>query len=157
VEFSGKVVDGIDGTDNMTGYQPVLENAVEYSADDAVEPGNGEGPDKSKEAIIIQRAVRRYLGSPSDKLKIERDRLFNACKTSANAVHAGYRKVYLGPVPHLLLCVEWIISCAQSSKDTIKSRRKEASLQESLQELSDLSSQQTQIRSEFNAFCLTCD
>ncbi|KAI9453671.1 hypothetical protein BJY52DRAFT_1153029, partial [Lactarius psammicola] len=112
-----------------------IEGVAEYSADDAVDICDGEGPDRSKEALIIQRAARRYLlkridGSSDDKLKIGRDRLFKACKASASAVHARYRKVYLGPLPHLLLCLEWIISSANASKGTIKARRAEATLQE---------------------------
>ncbi|KAH8984685.1 hypothetical protein EDB92DRAFT_1470073 [Lactarius akahatsu] len=123
-----------------------VEGAAEYSGDDAVDVGDGEGPDKSKEAVIIQRAARRYLlkcvePSSDDKLKIGRDRLFKACKASASAVHAGYRKIYLGPVPHLLLCLEWIISSARASKGTIKARRAGATLQE----LSDLTFQQTEM------------
>ncbi|KAH9017010.1 hypothetical protein EDB85DRAFT_2203580 [Lactarius pseudohatsudake] len=133
--------DGIDGTGDLTSYQRG-EEAAEYSEDDAFDLGDGEGPDRSREALIIQKAVRRYLlNSSSDKLKTKRDRHFEACKASADAVHARYRKFYLGPVPHLLLCLEWIISSAQLSKDTIKARRREATLQE----LEDLTSQQTQI------------
>ncbi|KAI9455094.1 hypothetical protein BJY52DRAFT_1224813 [Lactarius psammicola] len=123
-----------------------IEGVAEYSADDAVDICDGEGPDRSKEALIIQRAARRYLlkridGSSDDKLKIGRDRLFKACKASASAVHARYRKVYLGPLPHLLLCLEWIISSANASKGTIKARRAEATLQE----LSDLTFQQKEM------------
>ncbi|KAH8984684.1 hypothetical protein EDB92DRAFT_2117028 [Lactarius akahatsu] len=120
----------------------ITGHAAEYFEDDAFDIGDGEGPDRSREALIIQKAVRRYLlNSSSDKLKAKRDRHFEACKASADAVHARYRKIYLGPVPHLLLCLEWIISSAQQSKDTIKARRREATLQE----LEDLTSQQTQI------------
>ncbi len=135
--------DGMDGMGELTGYQRV-EEAAEYSEDDAVDVGDGEGPDRSKEALIIKRAARRYLlnQSSSDKLKIKRDLCFEACKASADAVHAGYRKIYLGPVPHLLLCLEWIISSVQASKRKIKARRADATLQE----LSDLASQQTQMR-----------
>ncbi|KAH8981163.1 hypothetical protein EDB86DRAFT_3051652, partial [Lactarius hatsudake] len=135
--------DGIDGTGDMTNFQRG-EEAVEYSEDDAFDIGDGEGPDRSREALIIQKAVRRYLlkHSSGDKLKTKRDRHFEACKASANAVHARYRNIYLGPVPHLLLCLEWIISSAKLSKDRMKVRHREATLQ---QELEVLTSQQTQI------------
>ncbi|KAH9022664.1 hypothetical protein EDB84DRAFT_1441149 [Lactarius hengduanensis] len=134
--------DGIDGMGDLTSYQRG-EEAAEYSEDDAFDIGDGEGPDRSREALIVQKAARRYLlkHSSSDKLKTKRDRHFEACKASADAVHARYRKIYLGPVPHLLLCLEWIISSAQLSKDTIKARRREATLQE----LEDLTSRQTQM------------
>ncbi|KAH9005755.1 hypothetical protein EDB86DRAFT_2843047 [Lactarius hatsudake] len=133
--------DGIDGIGDEH-----VEGAAEYSGDDAVDVGDGEGPDKSKEVVIIQKAARRYLLKcvepiSDDKLKVGRDRLFKSCKASASAVHAGYRKIYLGPVPHLLLCLEWIISSARASKGTIKARRAGATLQE----LSDLTFQQTEM------------
>ncbi|KAI9436976.1 hypothetical protein H4582DRAFT_1960936 [Lactarius indigo] len=134
--------DEIDGMGDLAGYQRG-EEVVEYSEDNAFDIGDGKGPDRSREALIIQKAARRYLlkSSPSDKLKTKRDRHFEACKASADVVHASYRKIYLGPVPHLLLCMEWIISKAQISKDTIKARRAEATLQE----LTDLTDQQTHI------------
>ena len=134
---------GIDVTGDPTGYQHV-EEAAEDSAD-TVDIDDGQGPDKLKETLIIQRAACRYFlnrieGSSNDKLNINYH--FEACKASANAVPAGYRMIYLGPVPHLLLCLEWIISCAQGSKDKIKARRAEATPQMLL----DLSSRQTQMR-----------
>ncbi|KAH9172884.1 hypothetical protein EDB89DRAFT_2229130 [Lactarius sanguifluus] len=134
--------DGIGGMGDLTGYQRG-EEAAEYSEDDAFDIGDGEGPDRSREALIIQKAARRYLPkhSSSDKLKTKRDRHFEACKASADAVHARYRKIYLGPVPHLLLCLEWIVSSARASKVTIKARCRDATLQK----LSDLTSQQTQM------------
>ena len=149
VAISGQVTDGVNESGDLSGYQHV-EEAVEYSADDAIDTGDGEGPespDRSKEALIIQRAARRYLlkyseESSDDKLKIGRDRLFKACKASANAVHARYRKIYLGPLPHLLLCLEWIISSARASRDTIKAQRAQATLLK----ISDLMSQQTQMK-----------
>ena len=126
-----------------------IEGAAEYSADDAVDIGDTEGPDRSKEALIIQKAVRRYLqkrieASFEDKLKIGRSRLFKACKASASTVHERYRKIFLGPVPHLLLCLEWIIASAQASKGAIKARR--ADSEATLQELSDLTLEQTQMK-----------
>lgn len=142
-------LDEVQETRDLSGNQlESLEEVAEYSADDVANIGEGEGPDRSKEALIIQRAVRRYLqnrieADPDDKLKTKRDGFFNACKASASAVHARYQKIYLGPVPHLLLCLEWIISRAQRSKRAIKARRADATLQA----LSDLfSSQQTQIK-----------
>ena len=94
-----------DGANGTSGDQDI-EGAAEYSADDAVDIGDTEGQDKSKEALTIQKAVRRYLhkrieGCSDDKLKVGRDRLFKACKVSAGAVHAKYRKIFLGPVPLL--------------------------------------------------------
>ncbi|KAH9172874.1 hypothetical protein EDB89DRAFT_2069331 [Lactarius sanguifluus] len=157
VAISGQVPDGIDGSGDISGHQHV-EEAVEYSTDDAIDIGDGEGlesRDRSREASIIQKAVRRYLldsgeGSSDDKLKIGRDRLFKACKASANAVHARYRKIYLGPVPHLLLCLEWIISSARTSKTTIKTRRAQ---KVALRELLDLMLQQTQMNDILKEAC----
>jgi hypothetical protein len=133
--------DGIDGTGDQH-----EEVAAEYSVEDAIDIIGDEGPDRSNEALIIQRAARRYLLNRVEGSS-GRDRLFKACKAVANAVHARYRKIYLGPVPHLLLCVEWIISSAQESKGTIKARRGRP--QATLLELSDLTFQQTQVKYDF--------
>ena len=122
--------------------QQSTEGLAEYTAQDAVDVGDGEGPDKAKEARVIQRAARRYIlkYTQSEEHYVEensngtltkgRDRLFKSCKASARAVHVKYRKFYLGPVPHLLLCLEWIVTHAEDSKDAIKARRVEATLQE---------------------------
>jgi hypothetical protein len=123
------------------------EGLAEYDAQDAVYANDGEMPDRAEVAIVIQRAARRHFfkgteGHSNDALKKGRQRLFKSCKASANAVHTKYRKFYLGPVPHLLLCVEWIVARAQDSKDIIKSRRVEATLQEK----SDLIVQHKQMR-----------
>lgn len=120
------------------------EGLAEYTAQDADE---SEETDRTKEAIMIQRAARSHFfkdieESSGNALTKGRDRLFKSCKASANAVHAKYRKIYLGPVPHLLLCVEWIVTRAQESKNAIKSRRSKANLQEK----SDLMLQHKQIR-----------
>lgn len=123
------------------------EDLVEYTAQDAVAAGDGEEPDKSKEAVVIQRAARRHLlkhveESSNDAVIIGRQRLFKLCKASANDVHLKYRKIYLGPIPHLLLCLEWIANRAQESKNAIKGRRAEATLQE----LSELIVERKEIR-----------
>jgi hypothetical protein len=137
--------DRIDGMDTFDSNERA-EGIAEYSAMDAVEAG--EEPDKTNEALIIQRAARRYLkrrneGYSGNTLTIGRDRLFKLCKKYVRGVHATYRKIYLGPVPHLLLCVEWIVNRAQSLKDSIKAQRAKSTV---LQELSDLMAQQQQMR-----------
>jgi hypothetical protein len=127
--------DGIDNLDDIPSGDRRAEGLAEYAAQDAVDADNGEEPDRTKGAIIIQRAARRHFSEepkehPNDALTKGRHRLFKSCKASVNAVHSKYRKLYLGPVPHLLLCVEWIVTRAQESKNTIKARRAEATLQE---------------------------
>jgi hypothetical protein len=112
-----------------------------------VDVDDGEEPDRTKEVITIQRAARRHFSKETgkhfnDALTKGRYRLFKSCKASVNAVHTKYRKLYLGPVPHLLLCVEWIVTRAQESKNSIKARRAKATLQEK----SDLIVKHKQIR-----------
>lgn len=134
---------GNDSPDDIpSDDQQSTEGLAEYTAQDAVDAGDGEGPDKTKEALVVQMAARRYIlkYTQSEEHYVEensngaltkgRDRLFKSCKASAKAVHVKYRKFYLGPVPHLLLCLEWIITHAQDSKNAIKARRVEATLQE---------------------------
>jgi hypothetical protein len=146
----GPATDRIDVVDIFEGDERV-EGIAEYSANDAVDAGEEE-PDKTNEALVIQRAARRYLtrcseGPSNDTLAIGRDRLFRDYKKSARDVHARYRMIYLGPVPHLLLCVEWIATRAQSLKKNAKVQRRDATLPDgNLQELSDLIAQQQQMR-----------
>ena len=136
------------GVDNQIDILPSggrrAEGLAEYTAQDA---DDNEETDRTNEVIVIQRAARRHFFKdteehPSNALTKGRDRMYKACKASVDTVHAKYRKVYLGPVPHLLLCVEWIVTRAQESKNSIKGRRVEATLQEK----SDLMAQHKQIR-----------
>jgi len=134
---------GSDSPDDVpSGDQQTTERPAEYTAQDAVDVGDGEEPDRAEEARVIQKAARRYIlkdiqgeehsieENSNDALTKGRNRLFKSCKASAKAVHVKYRKIYLGPVPHLLLCLEWIVTRAQASKNAIKARRVEATLQE---------------------------
>lgn len=134
---------GIDSRDDISsGDQQTTEGLAEYTAQDAVDVGDGDEPDKTKEARVIQKAARRYIlkDTQTEEHYIEensndawtkgRNRLFKSCKASAKVVHVKYRKFYLGLVPHLLLCLEWIVTRAQDSKNAIKARRVEATLQE---------------------------
>ena len=135
---------GVDGLSDIPSSSRRAEGLADYTAQDA---DDSEETDMTKEVIVIQRAARRHFfkdvgGPSSNALAKGRDRLFKSCKVSADAVHAKYRKIYLGPVPHLLLCVEWIVTRAQESKNAIKARRVEATLQEK----SDLMAQHKQIR-----------
>jgi len=148
---------GTDSLDDIpSGDQQTSEGLSEYTAQDTVDMGDSKEPDKTKEARVIQKAVRRYIlkdtqveennieEDSNDALTKGRNRLFKSCKASAKAVHVRYRKFYRGPVPHLLLCLEWIVARAQDSKNAIKARRVEASC--TLQEKSDLIAQHKLMR-----------
>jgi len=141
--------DGTDSPCNVSSGDQRGEDLVKYTAQDPVAASDArEESDKTKEVIVIQRAARRHLfkhveeGS-NDALTIGRQRLFELCKALVNDVHVKYRKFYLGPIPHLLLCLEWIVTRAQDSKDILKGRRAEAT---TLQELSELVTQHKEIR-----------
>lgn len=138
--------DGLDGLGDMPNNDQRVEGVSEYTAQDASEASDGEEPEVTKEAIIIQRAARRFLKHieiSNDVLTIGRQRLFRSCKASANDVHVKYRKIYLGPVPHLLLCLEWLVTRTQGLKTAIKRRRGQATL---LQEKLDLNVEHKQMR-----------
>ena len=127
--------DGIDSMGEMLNDNQRAEGVTEYAAQDDDDAEDAEEPDKTNEIRIIQRAARLHFfkdteEQSTDALTRGRNRLYKSCKASANAVHVKYRKVYLGPVPHLLLCVEWIVARAQESKDAIKALRADATLQE---------------------------
>ena len=131
------VAHGIDSPDDIpSGDQQTTGGLAEYTTQDIGDVGDSEEPDKTKGARVIQKAARRYIlrrkkeETFNDTLTKGRNRLFKSCKVSAKDVHVKYRKIYLGPVPHLLLCLEWIVTRAQDSKDAIKARRVEATLQE---------------------------
>ncbi|KAH9985770.1 hypothetical protein BJV77DRAFT_1031292 [Russula vinacea] len=83
--------------------------------------------------------VRRRFFKDTNAFTNERHRLFESCKASANTVHAKYRKFYLGPVPHLLLCVEWIVTRAQHLRNAIEARQVEATLEEKFETLEEQS------------------
>ena len=139
--------DAIDSLGEIPHGSQRAEGITEYTAQEADDNEEGKEPDRTKEIKFIQRAARRHFfkdteEQSTDALTRGRNRLFKSCKASVKAVHAKYRKFYLGPVPHLLLCVEWIITRAQESKDTIKARRADATLQEK----SDLIMQHKQMR-----------
>ena len=123
---------GVDNLSDILRDNKSAEGLAEYTAQDA---DDREETDRTKEVIVIQRAARRHFfkdieEDSSTALTKGRDRLFKSCKASADAVHAKYRKIYLGPVPHLLLCVGWIVSRALELKNAIKARRVGATLQE---------------------------
>jgi len=138
--------DCLDGLGDMPSGDQRVEGLTEYTAQDAIEASDGEEPDRTKEALKIQRAARRllkHIETSNDALTIGRQRLFKSCKASANNVHVKYRKIYLGPVPHLLLCLEWLVTRTQGLKTAIKRRREQATL---LQEKLDLSTEHKQKR-----------
>jgi hypothetical protein len=123
--------DGADRLGEIPSSDQGVEGFTEYTAQDVVDPGDREEPDKTKGARVIQRAARRHIlkqikESSDDALTLGRHRLFKSCKASANDVHVKYRKTYLGPVPHLLLCLDWLVTRAQSSRADIKRRRAKA-------------------------------
>ncbi|KAI9510706.1 hypothetical protein F5148DRAFT_1177323 [Russula earlei] len=137
----------IDDPGDTSGGDQRTAELAEYSAQDAADVNDRVEPDRTKEALVIQRAARRYIlkgleDNIDDSLRMGRNRLFQTCKESAKAVHIEYRRFYLGPLPHLLLCLEWIILSAQTSKVAIKARRAEATLQE----ISDLMTQHKEMR-----------
>ena len=136
-------IDGTDGLGDMPSDDQGAQRLAEYTAQDAIDAGDEDESDKTKEALVIQRAARRHIlkhidESPNDALAMGRHRLFKSCKGSANDVHVKYRKIYLGPVPHLLLCLEWLVTRAESSRADIKRRRAESNV---LQEKLDLTAE----------------
>lgn len=133
-----------DGTDGLVEIPSDDRGLAEYTAQDAIDAGDEEETDKTKEArLVIQRAARRHIlkrteESSNDALAIGRHRLFKSCKATTNDVHVKYRKIYLGPVPHLLLCLEWLVTRAESLKADAKRRRAESKV---LQEKLDLNAE----------------
>jgi hypothetical protein len=141
-------VDETNAWGNMPNDNQGGEGLAEYTAQDAVTANDGEKPDKTREARVIQRAARGHIlkhinESPTNALTIGRQRLFRSCKATANEVHDKYRKMYLGPVPHLLLCLEWLVTSAQGSSTAVKRQREGTKV---LQEILDLNDEHRQMR-----------
>ncbi|TFY53518.1 hypothetical protein EVG20_g10077, partial [Dentipellis fragilis] len=80
-------------------------------------------------------------GQPKEGLPAARQRLFRECRThaSAPAIHGPYRCLYLGPLPHLLLCLEWTLNQAKM----VKKHAKRQMVKTGLHELDEVMERQT--------------
>ena len=76
-----------------------------------------------------QRLIQRRGQGEENPLAIKRSRLFLKCLSAAEEIHwkqRRYRFLFLGPLPHLLLCLEKANNHAYSTKNRLKERFKTA-------------------------------
>ena len=72
-----------------------------------------------------QRLIKRRGKGDEGPLAIKRNRLFLECSSAAEKIKWGrsrYRFLFLGPLPHLLLCLEKANNHAHNTKDQLKKR-----------------------------------
>jgi len=91
--------------------------------------GDSYSQEHAEAASRIQRVYRLHCSKrkagAKGELLMRRNRLFCECLTASlrmNFPYPCYRKLYLGPLPHILVCLEGILKYAQSSKSNVKKR-----------------------------------
>jgi hypothetical protein len=100
-------------------------------------------------ARVIQHAYRRFVlrgrGVGLSGLSAELDPLFSLCLVEAQHIRLQpgevYRKVYLGALPHILLCLEEVHKIMLAAKADVKERFKVADPLE----LEELGNRQTEL------------
>ena len=129
-----------------------LENSDEAGAPFAPDldeslRANGPSEEEEKEARKIQKAYRRYVRlRSSHAVNAEIDVIFMAClkETQSAEWHAGYYNLlFLGPLPHLLVCLERGIALTH----TAKAKTKGLLNKESHERLEELGRQRSEIAS----------
>lgn len=92
-----------------------------------------------------RRLVSRRRGVGLGQLPVGLDRIFTSCLEEARCIHwpSGhiYRKLYLGALPTILLCLKKVLEVIAAAKSEVKERSKVA---EHL-ELEELRNQQTEL------------
>ncbi|KAA1475419.1 hypothetical protein DENSPDRAFT_842194 [Dentipellis sp. KUC8613] len=87
-------------------------------------------------AIKFQKAFRRrqdrMKARPKEGLPAARQRLYRECLSVDDdaRIQGRYRYLYLGPLPHLLLCLEWTLNKAKSVKAHAKRQMSKVTLHE---------------------------
>ena len=136
----------VDHTDVMNST-----TAIETIANSAL-PVTIELPSEEKihATRVFETAYRKVLARRHKTTKTveeaSRTSFFEACLVEASKMdwpYGGYyRKLFLGPLPHLLVCLGWILSYATKAKDKAKKRYKVATHQE----LDDIGKKMTEMK-----------
>jgi hypothetical protein len=145
----GEVAEGLDSERETV--PPVRDiETNEFASSDYESWGGNTVPSANevRAASIIQNAYRCCQRSASHRhgsvsSVTARDRSFKACLAEAQKIAwiGGnyYRKLFLGPLPHVLLCLEKVGSYAVTTREQVK----KLTVTAEGQELQDLSKQQT--------------
>jgi hypothetical protein len=108
--------DAAEGSDEaMASFAPDLDESLR---------DNGPSEEEEKAACKIQKTYRRYVRRRSSRaVNGEIDAIFMAClkETQSSEWHPGYyRLLFLGPLPHLLVCLERGIALTHAAKTKMK-------------------------------------
>ncbi|TFY66231.1 hypothetical protein EVG20_g4858 [Dentipellis fragilis] len=112
----------------------------------AANRATGISDSQEQAARRIQKAARQMLrrmkARPQNGRAAALQRLFRTCKAeSEHLAKVSYRAIYLGPLPHLLLCLEWMLNKLKE----VKAHAKRKSDQLNLQELTEAMERQTRM------------
>ncbi|KAG2091484.1 uncharacterized protein F5147DRAFT_822994 [Suillus discolor] len=128
-----------------------VDEAVTSLAPDFDESLRSNGPsvEEQKAACNIQNAYRRYVGRRSSRaVNAEIDAIFTTClkeMRSSECRPGYYQLLFLGPLPHLLVCLERGISLTHTAKAKMKGLLNK----ESHEKLEELGKQRNEIATLF--------
>jgi hypothetical protein len=119
---------------DFEGYVEATELSDTQIAGTALAPDFVPSESQKSAASLILHAYRRFVirrrGVSLSGLLAELDRHFSLCLEEAQHIKwpskHTYRKVYLGALPHMLLCLGEAHKCAMSAKNEAKERFKVA-------------------------------
>jgi hypothetical protein len=139
--------------DNRNLPSPTEHDLHAVDADSSKRPRS---PERSLAVVVIEKSYRRALerrnAFPDRGMSSALRLHFMKCLDHSRTMNWGkesYRFIYLGLLPHLLLCLNWLIVKAQESKQNIKNRRTTGG---SHDDMDDLRDSQTKIKYVFS-FC----
>lgn len=112
--------DGIDHEIDLEAATRSAEAAQVYQPPPA--PTEEENAAASVFARAYRLLVARRRGMPKKGLAGARARFFTECRQQAQDISGPYRYLYLGPLPHALVCVESIVNYAIEAKKKARMR-----------------------------------
>jgi hypothetical protein len=134
---------------------PAHTTEPSYTANVDSDNNRPRSPEMSLAVVIIEKSYRRALERrnvfPDRRISGLHSHFMECLNHSRNMKWRkdSYRFIYLGLLPHLLLCLNWLIDKAQESKQKIKKRRTTGG---SHDDMDDLKDSQTKVKYVFS-FC----
>lgn len=111
--------------DTLLDHNVDLEAAAR-SAAHVYEPPAAHTEEEIASARLIARAYKyslaRRRGAPKKGLAEARARWYNNCRQRSQDLHSSYRRLYLGPLPHALVCLEDVVDYAGKAKKSARER-----------------------------------
>ncbi|KAI0042889.1 hypothetical protein FA95DRAFT_510755 [Auriscalpium vulgare] len=121
---------------------PELQGVDDQSPPSPADPHDEENQDdqtaeaaQAQAATILQAAARKMLqgrkNRPQDVCSEARTRIARDCLAQVQSMarcSPVYAVLYVGALPRVLVCLQWVLARASEVKGSVKQRRKEASL-----------------------------